>query len=139
MQWGKCLQVQMRIDATKRLVRGKKITIDGGERWWVNFKYERLPNFCYRCNLLNHALTNYIEGQEHNSSVEVSFLQYGAWLRGELVRRGRKEIIRPRARSDAKSSPETTKGRTIKSLAASRTSREETGVGKRHVSEKTTL
>lgn len=50
----------------KQLVRGKKITIEGDECKRVNFKYERLPNFCYRCGLLNHALKYYTKGQEHS-------------------------------------------------------------------------
>ncbi|XP_023917408.1 uncharacterized protein At4g02000 [Quercus suber] len=62
VQWSKCLRVRVRIDVTKRLVRGKKITIEGGESKWVIFKYERLPNFCYRCGLLNHALKECTEG-----------------------------------------------------------------------------
>ena len=56
VQWGTCLRVKVRLDVTKRLIRGKKITVEGGESRWVNFKYERLPNFCYRCGLMNHAL-----------------------------------------------------------------------------------
>ena len=56
VQWGKCLRVRVRINATKQLVRGKKITIEGGENRWVSFKFERLPNFCHRCGLLNHTL-----------------------------------------------------------------------------------
>lgn len=43
--WGRCLRVRVRIDISKRLVHGKKIIIEGGESWWVHFKYERLPNF----------------------------------------------------------------------------------------------
>ena len=38
VQWGKCLRVRVHIDITKRLVRGKKITIEGGESKWVIFK-----------------------------------------------------------------------------------------------------
>lgn len=63
VQWGNCLRVRVLIDVTKRLVRGKKITIEGGESKWVNFKYEILPNFCYRCGQLNHALKDCTEGQ----------------------------------------------------------------------------
>ena len=37
--WGKSLRVRVRIDATKRLIRGKKITIEGGAARWVQFKY----------------------------------------------------------------------------------------------------
>ncbi|XP_075638440.1 uncharacterized protein At4g02000-like [Castanea sativa] len=70
VQWGKCLRVRVRIDVTRRLVRGRKITIEGGESKWVNFKYERLPNFCYRCGFLNHALRDCNEGQGHNEMTE---------------------------------------------------------------------
>ena len=51
----------MKIDVTKKLVRGKKVMIEGGEQRWINFRYERLPNFCYRCGLLNHDLRDYAE------------------------------------------------------------------------------
>ena len=47
IQWGTCLRVRVRIDVTKRLIWGKKLTIEGGESQWIKFKCERLPNFCY--------------------------------------------------------------------------------------------
>ena len=31
VQWARCLRVRVHIDVTKRLVRGKKITVEGGE------------------------------------------------------------------------------------------------------------
>ena len=37
VQWSKRLRVRVRIYVTKRLVRGKKITIEGGESKWVIF------------------------------------------------------------------------------------------------------
>ncbi|XP_075663370.1 uncharacterized protein At4g02000-like [Castanea sativa] len=40
VHWGKCLRVRIRIDATKRLMRGKRVSIEGGESRWVNFKYK---------------------------------------------------------------------------------------------------
>ncbi|KAK9998028.1 hypothetical protein SO802_017631 [Lithocarpus litseifolius] len=92
VQWGKYLRVRVCIDVTKHLVCGKKITIEGGESKWVIFKYERLPNFRYRCGLLNHALKECIEGQENSKSDGLNHLQYEAWLRGELIRQGRKEL-----------------------------------------------
>ena len=46
VQLGKFLQVRIRFDATKKLIRGKRVTIEGGESIWVFFKYEQLPNFC---------------------------------------------------------------------------------------------
>ena len=46
VQLGKFLQVRIHFDATKKLIRGKRVTIEGGESRWVFFKYEQLPNFC---------------------------------------------------------------------------------------------
>ena len=56
VQWGRCLQVRVSIDVIKKLICGKKINIEGGESKWVNFKYERLPNFCYRCGMLDRTI-----------------------------------------------------------------------------------
>ena len=47
VQWGKYLQVRVKIDVTKKLVRGKKVKIEGGEQRWISFRYEWLSNFCY--------------------------------------------------------------------------------------------
>ena len=95
VHWGTCLRVRVRIDVTKKLVRGKKITVEGGDSRWVNFKYERLPNFCYRCGLLNHALKECPETGENNKSTEEEVLQYGAWMRGEIFRRYAQDQNRP--------------------------------------------
>ena len=78
VQWGRCLHVQVRIDVTKRLVCGKKITIEEREGRWVQFKYERLPNFCYRCGLLSHALKDCLEFGKCNTLGENEELQYRA-------------------------------------------------------------
>ena len=88
VQWGTCLRVKVCLDVTKRLIRGKKIMVEGGESRWVNFKYERLPNFCYRCGLLNHALKECPENDaEKTNNTEGEMLQYGAWMRGDFMRR----------------------------------------------------
>ena len=87
VHWGRFLRVRVRIDVTKRLVRGKKITIEGGESRWMQLKYERLPNFCYRCGFLNHTLKDCSELSEKTAAGGDVEIQYGAWLRGEFVRR----------------------------------------------------
>ena len=57
------------------------------------FKYERLLNFCYRCGLLEHDLKDCLQRRGNNKNGEVGDLQYGAWLRGEPMRRTRWEPI----------------------------------------------
>ena len=113
MQWGKCLRVRVRIDVTKRLVRGKRITTEGGEPKLVNFKYKRLPNFCSRCGLLNHSLKGCNEGQVRGNMEGASQLQYGAWLRGEPMQRRGKEVFAQGARKDTVECNGATEGSSI--------------------------
>ena len=83
--------MRIRIDVTKQLMRGKRVTIEGGESRWVNFKYEWLPNFCYNCGMLSHAL-KYFSSSSKNPQQKNGDLQYGAWLRGEPIRIGFKDL-----------------------------------------------
>ncbi|KAK7857388.1 uncharacterized protein CFP56_017742 [Quercus suber] len=139
VQWGKCLRVRVRIDATKRLLRGKKISIESGESRWVSFKFERLPNFCYRCGLLNHALKDCTEGHGHSSDEGASCLQYGAWLRGEPIRRNGFVGSKLGVRTEAERSSEKTEERTGSALVLTQQPRKEAGVGMDHGVDKTSL
>ncbi|KAK9989112.1 hypothetical protein SO802_029351 [Lithocarpus litseifolius] len=90
-QWGRYLRVRVMLDATKKLVRGKKVTIEGAESRWVSFKYERLSNFCYNCGLLNHGIKDCPEIPVKDNQVVLENLQYRAWLRGEPMKKLTKE------------------------------------------------
>ena len=70
VQWGRCQRVRVRLNVAKKLVRGKKITVEGGESRWVNFKYERLSNFYYWCGLFSHALKDCPNQGECNNRTE---------------------------------------------------------------------
>ncbi|KAL0002242.1 hypothetical protein SO802_016023 [Lithocarpus litseifolius] len=94
VHWGKFLRVRVLIDVTKKIVRGKRIVIEGGEQRWVAFKYERLPNFCYHFGLFSHGLKECDEKNGVDEHVDLSKLQYGAWLRGEAKRRGGGDIMK---------------------------------------------
>lgn len=61
---------------------------------WIQFKYERLPNFCYRCGLFGHALRDCSESMGSNYQVEDDHMLYGAWLKGEPSRRGGVELAK---------------------------------------------
>ena len=87
VQWGRCLRVRVEIDVTRKLIRGRKINIEKEEARWVHFKYERLPNFCYRCGLLEHDQRECSESMGFDKGDEKGDLQYGAWMRGDPVKR----------------------------------------------------
>ena len=63
--------------------RGKKVSIEGRESRWVFFKFERLPNFCYRCGMLDHGEEDCPERKDGENYGDEERKQYSAWLRGE--------------------------------------------------------
>lgn len=75
--------VRVNVNTAKKLIRGKKICIEGGDGRWVYFKYERLPNFYYRCGMLNHGEKDCLEKVFLEENGEKGNAQYGPWLRGE--------------------------------------------------------
>ena len=77
VNWGKFLQVRVQIDITKKLVRGKRNVIEGGEQRWITFKYERLPNFCYRYGLLSHKVKECKEGNGSDINTELNTSSMG--------------------------------------------------------------
>ena len=92
VQWGKYLKVGVNVDMMKKLVRGKKVCIEEGGSRWVYFKYERLPNFCYRCGMVDHGEKECLEQAPVEESGEKGNAQYGPWLRGEPGRQASKEM-----------------------------------------------
>ena len=138
VQWGKFFRVRIRFDATKKLVRGKRVSIEGGESRWVFFKYKWLPNFCYRCGKLDHGEKECAEKQGSGNGEEEGCMQYGAWLRGEPGRQvgndqGRSEGTN---RMSFKQNREETTAGTFVQEAVRQEVRE--GAGEGHVSGKRT-
>ena len=48
------IRLQVSIDTSLPLCRGHLISLHDGKEIWVSFKYERLPNICYRSSRLTH-------------------------------------------------------------------------------------
>lgn len=45
VEWGEFMRVRVTLDVTKPLLRKRKVNISLHELVWVNFKYERMPDF----------------------------------------------------------------------------------------------
>ena len=106
VQWGRCLRVRIKINVTKKLVRGKKIKFGDNDHRWVFFKYERLPNFCYICGKLGHGEKECKEGVSPRGSGSEGAYQYGAWLRGEPGKRAFNNLEHHHSSASDHSSPE---------------------------------
>ena len=46
---GNFIRVQVSIDVSLPLCRGRLVSLNNQTEVWVTFKYERLPNICYWC------------------------------------------------------------------------------------------
>lgn len=53
--WRDFLRVRVTVNVTKSLKRRMKLRKAGDEWFWINFKYENVPTFCFICGLLGHS------------------------------------------------------------------------------------
>ena len=93
MEGGDFMRVQVILDITKPLSRGRKITLDDGSVGWVSFKYERLPNICYWCGCITHSDKDCDLWIDSEGTLPVEARQYGAWLRAPLFNPIRKSTV----------------------------------------------
>lgn len=54
-QWKTFIRIRVKIDVSKSLKRMMKIKKKNQEESWLNFKYEKLPNFCFFCSIIGHS------------------------------------------------------------------------------------
>ena len=73
------LRIRVSLDVQKPIKRKMKIKKVGGEWSWLNFKYERLPMFCFYCGVIGHA-DSFCEKLFDNPG-KVLETPYGSWLR----------------------------------------------------------
>ncbi|XP_027071609.1 uncharacterized protein [Coffea arabica] len=75
---GRHLKLAVVVDITQPLLRGTTIKVAGIAKW-IQFKYERCPDFCYKCGRIGHSERSCSmvvcgrEGQKDN--------QYEIWMR----------------------------------------------------------
>lgn len=89
---GKYLRLRLNIDISKPLCRGRVVRMAGNEKGWVDFRYERLPIFCFWCGKLDHDDRDYPLWIESKESLVIEERQFGPWLRAELGRLQRPQV-----------------------------------------------
>lgn len=77
--WKEYVRIRVTIDIQKPLKRRMKIKREGGAWSWINFKYERLGNFCFVCGIVGHTERDCnIVYENPDKEIERA---YGVWLR----------------------------------------------------------
>lgn len=74
------------IDTEKPLLVGYFLERLEGKDLWIQFKYERWGDFCYKCGILAHVTRkcSYERPATITTSVGVEARLYGPWLRSEV-------------------------------------------------------
>lgn len=63
------------------------------ESIWVNFKYVRLPIFCYCCGKLNHDDKDCVLWISSKGSLRKEDQGYGVWLRASIEKPQRVQVV----------------------------------------------
>ena len=83
---GKHIKILVEVNIEKPLLRGTIVRMNGSARW-IEFRYEKCPDFCYCCGLLGH--------NEKNCKIKGNYLdketQFGAWMRANNSRSPRRQ------------------------------------------------
>jgi interleukin-1 receptor-associated kinase 1 len=87
---GRFLRLKVSLDLRKPLKKCTKIKFQE-RNMWVDFKYERLPNFCFACGRIGHQLKECedVEDVDNNSysDIEEKSQAFGPWLRASPLPR----------------------------------------------------
>lgn len=75
---GKYLKILVNVDLCKPLIRGTIVKL-GGSSCWVDFKYEKCPDFCYKCGRIGHVETYCQSSSEQRQTKHGN--QFGPWLK----------------------------------------------------------
>lgn len=67
--WGSFLRVCVEVNITKPLPRGHFPKI-GARQYWLAFKYERLPQICFKCGLLMHGKGSFSAMSQNSQAKE---------------------------------------------------------------------
>ena len=80
MGWGEFLRVKIKLDMSKPLAQGRMLKIKD-KSVWIAFQYEKIPNFYFRCGIIQHGVIGCLQSGRRRSLREGAENQYGSWLR----------------------------------------------------------
>ena len=87
------IRIQVSIDLSLPLCRGRLISLNDGKEVWVSFKYERLPNICYWCGCLTHDDKDCDLWIESEGTLRADQRAFGPYLHASPFVATRKNVI----------------------------------------------
>ena len=78
---GNFIRIRVLMDISMSLCRGRKVRLGEHGLKWVDFKYERLPIFCYLCGRVDHDERDCLQGLQSKETLRPEEKQFGPWLR----------------------------------------------------------
>lgn len=79
-QSGLLIKMLVEVDLTKPLMRGTHLRFDE-DSVWVEFRYEKLPTFCFYCGVVGHQEKSCGKKTLDAQKDEIREGQFGEWLR----------------------------------------------------------
>ncbi|KAM6563912.1 hypothetical protein CsatB_023910 [Cannabis sativa] len=81
--WGPFLWIRFKLPVNKPLPRGEMISLPKvRDEFWIDFRYEHLPEFCFECGFLGHPFEKCIKFMERMDNGNDDDLPYGPWMKG---------------------------------------------------------
>ena len=90
---GSYVRVRVTLDIFQPLCRGRIIKLEGGEKVWVNFRYERLPNICYWCGCFDHGDRDCDFWIQSKGTLKPKQQQFGSWIRASQLGATKKSVV----------------------------------------------
>ena len=87
------LRVRVILDISQPLSRGRIVRAGGLDSRWVEFKYERLPVFCYLCGRLDHDEKECLVWLSSADPITAENKQFGPWLRATPDRLQKSHVV----------------------------------------------
>ena len=78
LEQAKFMRIKVNLPLEKPLRRCGKVASLEGESFCIQFRYERLPVFCFRCGVMGHDERHYKKNGQPNQT-----LQNGEWLKAQ--------------------------------------------------------
>ena len=99
---GGYLRIRVSMGITQPLCRGRRVRIRTSAATWVDFRYERVPIFCYWCGKVDHDERDCYLWISSKETLRPEDKQFGPWLRATPNHLQRSQLVVVAARSNVK-------------------------------------